>query len=240
MRTSNPNNLVKLTRALAWALCAAPLLMVVGTRGPSAAAPSDADSQPADTRISDDDPARSAFEKQWEQVQGWMGEHCPNRVRFMQQLRAGGPIQEQARRKMIERYNQIQKFPYKPMRDAVTAEFEAQDQVFGAQWDLRKARRASDTQLQTKAEADLRTAVTRLFDAQQTIKRLQLKRHQDEVERLKGEIDNQERRRAQLVENWYKNMKSRADSVIGGGPPGPSGRTQNAAPNDPRRPAHQE
>lgn len=238
MPTSNGVNLVKVIRVFAWVLCAAPLLMAADGRRPHVAAPSD-DSQAAHSRAPDEDSAQSAFEKQWKQAEGWMRDHCPNRYRFVQTLRNGGPLQEQARKQMIERYNQIQKLPYKPMRDAMTAEFEAQDQVFGAQWDLRQSRRRSDSLLQTKAESDLRAAVTHLFDSQQNIKRVQIKRHQDEIDRLKGEVDTQERRRTQVVENWYKNMRNRADSVIGGGPPGPNGRTQNAAPNDKQRPAHE-
>jgi len=238
MQTSHVTNLAKLTRVVAWTLCVAPLLMAAETRSPRAAAPSDADGQPPDTRLSDDE-SQSAADKQWERVKDWMGKHCPNRVRFLQSMRGSGR-QQQARQMMIDRYNQIQKFPYTPMRDAVTAEFEAQDQIFGAQWDLRKARRASDPTLQAHAEAELKAAVNHLFDAQQTMKRVQLKRHQEEIERLKEAIDSQDRHRAQVVENWYNNMKNRADSVIGGGVTGPQGRTHNASPNDPHRPAHPE
>ena len=240
MPISNGANLVKLTRVVAWALCAAPLLMAADARRPRAAAPNESDSPPADSRLSDDDSAKSAFEKQWAQAQGWMQEHCPRRYHFVETLRAGGSFQQQARRQMIDGYNRIQKIPYVPMREAMTVEFEAQDQVFGAQWELRQARRRSDASLQNKADADLRVAVSHLFDAQQNMKRVQLKRHQDEIKRLQSELELQERRRTQVVDNWYRNMKNRADTATGGTPPGPNGRTQNAAPNDKQRPAQEQ
>ena len=158
-----------------------------------------------------------------------MKEHCPHRFQFVQE-RPGAPFQYQARRRMIEGYNQIQRVQYPPLHTALVAQFEAQDQIFGAQLALRHAARVRDPAAQSKGEADLRAAIVQLFDAQQARRRARLQQLKEETKRVGDELERQDRSRNQLIETWFNNMKSTAARV-------PGGRPQNASPDDTSRPS---
>jgi hypothetical protein len=190
---------------------------------------SNAQAADADSVTPSDDDAK------WEQVQAWMLQHCPHRMQFLQRMPAN-PRLSTARAMMIRRYYQIQRVPYPPMRRAMINELEAQDQIFGAQLALRVARRNHNPMGEAKAEAELHAAVTRLFDGQLEIKRVQVRRHQDEIDRLTRALEDQEKHRDQLVDNWFRNMRNRADNAAGG-PPASRGPVQNAAPDDASRPS---
>lgn len=228
---------MKLSRVVAWMLCGTPLLMAADS--PLARRTQRPDPPP---RISSPKPAdgdadaATGDETKWEQVQVWMARHCPNRMQFLERRMSINPRLEQARKLMIRRYDQIQNVRYAPMQNALINELEAQDQIFGGQIELRRSR--GDRAAEAKAEADLHAAVTRLFDGRLAIKRIQIKRHQDEIDRLSREVAAQEQRRQQVVETWFKNMRSRADNAVGGPPRRPP--VQNAAPDDANRPAQDE
>lgn len=222
---------MKLKRVVAWLLCGAPLVLAADSPAPQFPAHTDADTRSVQAASADDSDSTTPQEREWERVESWMKEHCPNRVRFLHLIRVASR-QDQARKMMIERYNQIQRVQFKPLREALIRELEAQDQIFGAQIEMRQAGRRRDTTLQSTADADLRTGIDRLFDAQQARRRARLQQLKEETKRIGDEVERQDRLRNQLVETWFNNMKSNAARTLGGRP-------QNAAPDDTTRPSEE-
>lgn len=222
---------MKAKRVVAWVLCAAPLVLGADSQvRPGAPADPAPETRSIPSEPADESPSEAAESRQWQQVEGWMREHCPNRLRFVQD-RPRAPFQSQARRRMIEGYNQIQRVQYPPLHAALVAQLEAQDQIFGAQVELRHATRVRDSAGQSKAEAELRAAVVHLFDAQQARRRARLQQLKEETKRVGDEFERQNGNRDQIIENWFNNMKGTARV--------PGGRPQNASPDDTSRPSEE-
>ena len=222
---------MKPNRVVAWVLCAAPMVLAADSHVGRPSSPGEVapETRSAPAEPTDGSPSQAAEERQWQQVESWMKEHCPNRMSFLQKMPAAH-LQFQARRRMIEGYMQIQRVQYPTLRQALIAQLEAQDQIFGAQVEMRQATRRGDPALQSKADADLRTAIGHLFDAQQARRHARLQQLKEETKRVGDELERQDRLHDQLIENWFNNMKSNAARM-------PGGRPQNASPDDTSRPS---
>lgn len=223
---------MKLRRVVAWLLCSAPMVLAADSSAPPGSTRPDTAARQAEVGSNDETASSPAQDREWQRVERWMQEHCPHRVAFLELM----PLpsrREQARRMMIDRYNQIQRVQFPPLREAFIQELEAQDQIFGAQLAMRRAMRRRDPAMQSTADADLRAAVGRLFDAQQARRRARIDQLAQESKRITDEMERQDGLRDQLLNDWFNNMKNNAARM-------PAGRPQHPAHEAATRPSDEQ
>ncbi|HXE55778.1 MAG TPA: hypothetical protein VN541_22330 [Tepidisphaeraceae bacterium] len=179
---------MNLIRTAVW-VCAASLL--VGGQGSArsgAARPIRAEAQAANRASRLDN--RQPSDQEWAAVQQWMKQHSPNRWQFLQKQMSGNPAQFlQAKQLIWNEYRIVQQVNYPALKQAMTAQAEAQDQVFGAQIALREARQSHNADREETARNALKAAVEHLVDGEQTVIQTRIEKLQRDLERLKERHD---------------------------------------------------
>ena len=212
---------MKTMRLIAWVLSAAPLAMAAEGTRPH---PGRVDfTRPVGPRASRD--TQPVDDQEWEQIKDWMRQNSPNRLNFIEYRMDGNEQQKQRARQLVAmKYRQLKSIPFKKLRDAMEAVAKAQDQVFGAQLQVRDARRDRDEGSEKAAQEKLHQAVEALIDSQ-------IAERQVRIDRLKGEIESLKKHKADVANNWYKRFLNRLDGAPAGRQPA-GHPTENASPDD--------
>jgi hypothetical protein len=182
---------MKIVRLVAWVLCAAPL--VAAADGPASAPGARADGttrMPAARKPPISRPHVEPVSKdEWTQILDWMKIHCPNRYVFANRSGVAEPIKQL----IAERYRLISRTQYKPLHDALLAQTEAQDKIFGDGIRLRKPGNSSERKA---AEDSLRQDIHELFVANIDEKKAR-------IERLTQEVNRQTKNEAKIETRWF-------------------------------------
>lgn len=133
--------------------------------------------------------------QEWVEIIQWMQQVRPAQYKVLNAM-GDGPQKEKAKQLIAEKYRQIKRINYAPLRDAVIAEARAQDDLFGAELKFRIAKRSGvRANRLDEARAEVQAAVANLFDAQIAEKRVR-------VDRLQNEIDRMQKNKTTYVANW--------------------------------------
>jgi hypothetical protein len=147
---------------------------------------------------------RQPTDQEWSNVLQWMQQHSPNRLKFLQGPMSGNKAQLlQARQLIWNEYQVLQAVRYRQLREAMVAQAEAQDQVFGAQIALRESRQSHNADREEAAQHALKAAVEHLVDGEQTVVQTRIEKLQRDLERLKKNHD-------QRVTQIYRNKLRQA------------------------------
>jgi hypothetical protein len=170
---------MKLLRLSSWGTCAAALALLAANAGwpnvgRSLARPPEGHSNPAT------EPAGSA---EWKTVGEWLREYkCDQRYDFVNHLH-DGPVKENARKLIVNRFHQIEQIRDPERKKAVIAQLQAQDQIFTIQIGARG-------KSSPEAEAQMRSAVEKLINAQIAERTVQINRITAQLNRVKAEMDD--------------------------------------------------
>jgi len=205
-------------RYVSLAVCGAVLVLAAARPAalPSTAAREDQQSS-SDTGAAR--PKDTGSDIQWEQIQDWVKQFCPNRLRFLESLNFRPAQKMRARQLIIDRYRQIQQIRDESLRRAMQAQVSAEDRVFGAQIEFRQARARNDKAGLEHAKVHLQAAVVDLVDAE-------VRQRQVRIERLQNEIQN-------LRQNTKQTFLAKIQQAGGMGPGNRA--TEDAAPPPPDR-----
>lgn len=184
---------MKIVRLVVWLLCAAPL--VAAADGPASAPGPRADGagrMPAARRPPVFRPqVEPVSPDEWNQIKDWMKIHCPNRYVFASKKSVGDPITQL----IAERYRLISRTQFTPLHDALLAQTEAQDKIFGDSLRLRKPVNSSERKA---AEDSLRQHIHELFIANMDEKKARIERLTQELSRLNQQLDRQTANQAKI------------------------------------------
>ena len=164
---------------------------------------------------------RPPTDQEWANVIQWMMKHSPNRLAFYQTRMPRQQAQlQQAKQLIWNQYQTLQAVNYPPLKDAMVAQAEAQDQVFGAQIALRESQTSHSAEQQDQAREALRTAVRKLVDGEQHVIEARIEKVQKDLERMNGNLERLKNNKDRRVQQIFRQKLYQAGIL----------RTQDAAP----------
>jgi DNA primase large subunit len=171
-------------------------------------------------------PARTLSDEEREKVKTLLRERLPRVADRLEQLATQEPKMAQL---LIDRVGaRVQRAESVRKEDPEVADLRLKEIEIGSDAislvrDWRKAKRASDAPAAEKAGAELRTAISNLFDVRVKLRESELRQVTQRLQQMQGDLNRLQSERERVVERTFKQMTERG----GPGQPGGQGRRGN-------------